>query len=37
VWGFDAVEMELTSGEIFRLGSNDPEALFDALSTRVPA
>ena len=35
VWGFDAVELELTSGEIFRLGSNDPDALFTALASRV--
>jgi hypothetical protein len=37
VWGFDAVELELTSGEMFWLGSNDPEDLFNALSSRVTA
>ncbi len=37
VWGFDAVELELTSSEVFRLGSNDPEALFNALSSCVAA
>jgi hypothetical protein len=35
VWALDAVELELISGEVFRLGSTDPEGLFDALSSRV--
>ena len=35
VWGLDAVELELSSGQVFRIGTNDPENLFTALSLRV--
>ena len=32
VWGFDAVELELRSGKVFRIGSDEPDALLAALS-----
>ena len=33
VWGLDAVELELTSGKVFRIGSDEPEALRAALES----
>ena len=35
VWGLDAVELELSSGKVFRIGTNDPGNLFAALSLQV--
>lgn len=32
VWGLDAVELELSSGKVFRIGTDDPEGLLRALS-----
>lgn len=32
VWGLDAVELELDSGKVFRIGTDDPEGLAAALS-----
>jgi len=32
VWGLDAVEVELTSGNVFRIGTNDPENLLAAIA-----
>jgi len=32
VWGLDAVELELTSGKVFRIGTNDAENLHAAIS-----
>lgn len=38
VWGYDAVELELTSGTRFRIGTDEPRALLDALrQAGVPA
>jgi hypothetical protein len=31
VWGLDAVELELTSGKVFRIGTDDPDGLVAAL------
>ena len=35
VWGLDAVELELFSGKVFRIGTNDSGNLFAALSLQV--
>ena len=35
VWGLDAVEVELSSGDIFRIGSDDPENLLAAISLQM--
>jgi len=35
VWGLDAVELELTSGEVFRIGTDDSGNLFAVLSLQV--
>jgi len=35
VWGLDAVELELSSGKVFRIGTNDSGNLFAALSLQV--
>lgn len=32
VWGLDAVELELTSGKVFRIGTNEPDRLHAAIS-----
>jgi len=32
VWGLDAVELELTSGRVFRIGTNEPDRLHTAIS-----
>jgi hypothetical protein len=37
VWGFDAVEVGLSSGRVFRIGTDEPEALLAALEGHVPA
>ena len=34
VWGYDAIELELTSGKVFRIGTDDPDGLAEALSRR---
>ena len=31
VWGMDAVELELASGKVFRIGTDDPSGLVSAL------
>ena len=35
VWGFDAIELELASGRVFRIGTNDPEGLLAALTRNM--
>jgi hypothetical protein len=35
VWGLDAIEVELSSGDVFRIGTNDPENLFAVISLQV--
>ena len=35
VWGLDAVELELSSGRVFRIGTDDSGNLFAALSLQV--
>lgn len=35
VWGLDAVELELSSGKKFRIGTNEPEDLVAALTTHL--
>jgi hypothetical protein len=35
VWGLDAVEVELSSGKIFRIGTNDPENLLATISLQI--
>ena len=35
VWGLDAVELELSSGKVFRIGTNDSDNLFAALSLQM--
>jgi hypothetical protein len=32
VWGLDAVELELASGDVFRIGTNEPDRLSTAIS-----
>jgi hypothetical protein len=32
VWGLDAVELELTSDKVFRIGTNEPDRLHTAIS-----
>jgi len=32
VWGLDAIELELSSGKVFRIGTNDAENLHTAIS-----
>ena len=34
VWGLDAVELQLVSGEVFNIGSAEPDALYDAVLSR---
>ena len=36
VWGLEAVELALTSGKRFRLGTDEPDALLAALAGKVP-
>lgn len=33
VWGFDAVQLELSSGKAFRIGTDDPDGLVAALTS----
>ena len=35
IWGLDAVEVQLRSGSVFRFGTDEPDALLDALSARL--
>jgi hypothetical protein len=35
VWGLDAVELELVSGHVFRIGTNEPEQLQTAISLNL--
>ena len=35
VWGLDVVELELTSGKKFRIGTNDHNGLLAALALRT--
>jgi hypothetical protein len=35
VWGRDAVELELVTGRVFRIGTDDPEGLLAAISPNV--
>jgi len=35
VWGLDAVELQLVSGEVFSIGSAEPDALYDAVLSRT--
>jgi hypothetical protein len=37
VWGFDAIQFELSSGRVLRIGTDEPEALLAALESRVLA
>ncbi len=34
VWGYDAIELELASGKVFRIGTDDPDGLLAALTER---
>ena len=36
VWGLDAVEFDLESGQALRVGTDDPEQLLEAVSRHVP-
>ena len=35
VWGLDAVELEMESGKVFRIGTDEPDQLLGALSIQV--
>ena len=35
VWGLDAVEVELASGDVFRIGTNDPENLLAVIALQI--
>jgi len=35
VWGLDAVELDLSSGKMFRIGTDDPEGLLAALTLSI--
>ena len=35
-WGLDAVELELTSGHVFRIGTKEPDKLSTAISLSLP-
>lgn len=35
VWGLDAVEVELSSDSVFRIGTNDPENLHTAIALQI--
>ena len=35
VWGLDAVEFDLASGRAFRVGTDEPEQLLEAVDTHV--
>ncbi|MEE9184410.1 MAG: hypothetical protein V3U39_08005, partial [Acidimicrobiia bacterium] len=36
VWGLDAVELDLATGKVLRIGTDEPEALLDAITRTVP-
>jgi hypothetical protein len=36
VWGLDAVEFDLATGKVLRIGTDEPEALFAAITRTVP-
>ena len=36
VWGLDAVELELASGDVFRIGTDEPDKLSTAISLSLP-
>jgi hypothetical protein len=36
VWGLDAVELDLDSGKVFRMGTNEPDKLHAAISLSLP-
>jgi hypothetical protein len=36
VWGLDAVKLELTSGDVFQIGTDDPEGLSTAITLSLP-
>lgn len=36
VWGLDAVELDLNSGSLFRIGTNEPDKLSTAISLSLP-
>lgn len=36
VWGLDAVELELASGHIFRIGTDEPDKLSTAITLSLP-
>jgi phosphotransferase system glucose/maltose/N-acetylglucosamine-specific IIC component len=35
VWGLDAVEVDLSSGNVFRIGTDDPENLLATISLQI--
>jgi phosphotransferase system glucose/maltose/N-acetylglucosamine-specific IIC component len=35
VWGLDAVEVEISSDKVFRIGTNDPENLLATISLQI--
>ena len=35
VWGLDAVEVDLSSGDVFRIGTDDPENLLAAIALQI--
>ncbi len=35
VWGLDAVEIDLSSGKVFRIGTNDPENLLAVIALQI--
>lgn len=35
VWGLDGVELELASGKVFRIGTNDPENLLTVIALQI--
>ncbi len=37
VWGLDAVEFDLESGRVLRIGTDEPEVLLAAVTKAVPA
>ena len=36
VWGLDAVELELASGSVFRIGTDEPDKLSTAITLSLP-
>ncbi len=35
-WGLDAVELDLATGKVLRIGTDEPEALLAAITRTVP-